>query len=173
MKNLIIGLEARIKAVCPSIKTVGTWNNQVQDMTNADGAKTYTFACPAVFFEFVNENPVEHVGNGVQVFDPMDIRAHIIHDYYNADIGLMEENHVVYDIEQEVHNGLQLYAVKGADYGSSALSRVSVEQDYDHSNVYHKIPTYRTTWTDNSRAWPIGGNTHGPSLLTEITPDIL
>lgn len=171
MKNLYKGLRDRIKAECPSVKFVNMWNNQVANMMDDGGNKIYSFQTPAVFIEFANDNPVDGVGNGVQVFDPLDINIHIVHDFYNdssADAE-MENNLLVFDVEDEVQSALQAYKVSGADYGSGPIGRVGQERDYDHGNIYHSIPKYRTTWTDNSQTLPIGGYEIDPSLQAEIT----
>lgn len=173
MKNLYLGINEQIKTMCPLIKYRGMWNNQVNDMVDEKGQKVYSFQLPATFIEFVNDNPVDSVGGGVQIYDPCDIKIHIVHDFYDAQDGTMEVNLEIFDIEQQIHDALQLFAVKGDDYGSGPFSRVSQERDYDHSNVYHSIPTYRTTWTDNSRSQPVGGYEIDPPLTLDLTVAIL
>lgn len=168
MKELYLGLKAQIQAAAPLIKYIGMWNNQVDDLEGKEN-KIYSFGFPCVFFEFANENVVDSIGAGVQVFDPLDIKVHIIDDFYDAQDGTIEVNLEIFDIEAQIYSALQLFQVKGTNYGSGPISRVSVERDYDHSNLYHSIPTYRTTWTDNSQSQPVGGFDVEPPLSLGAT----
>lgn len=178
MKNLFLGLRANIQANAPIFKYVGMWNNQIDDIGQNDTGdkaknKIYSFGFPAVFFEFMNDNPVDSVGNNVQMFDPCDVKCHIIHEFYDAQDGSMELNLDIFDIEDQLHAAMQLFAVRGDSFGSSAFSRVSVERDYNHSDIYHSIPTYRATWVDNSLALPIGGFCINPPLELDLTVTII
>jgi hypothetical protein len=149
----------------PVFKQISMWNNQLD---NAREGLVFDFRKPALFFEFMPE-VVDAVGAGVQVFDPLPIRIHIIDELFDAKDGTNEVNLQVFDLGDLIYKKFQLNSVKGNGYGTSTLNRSSVELDVNHDNMYHHITTFTTTWTDNSAKQPAGGYEIDPPLIADIT----
>jgi hypothetical protein len=172
MKELYLAIKARLEAVLLDddnnqiAKFIHIWNNQLSWMAQG---KEYSFGFPAIFIEFVNPSEIQYVGNGVQVYDPLDINVHICHEYYDAADGTMEQNLEVFVLKQKVLAALQKFHCDG----SGTFTREGEEQDYDHPNYYHFIQRYRTTWIDKSMEEPVDGYDIDPPLTTEITTVIL
>lgn len=164
MRNLYNGIKARIQAECPSIEYIDMWRNQVERMKEG---KILDFRKPAVFIRFL-ASEVLSVGNGIQVYEPLIVEIHTVHEFFNGNDTAL--NLDVFDVVGEVHASLHNWALRGgnSEYGSGVFVRTSVEFDDDHDNIYHHITTYTTSWTDNS------GKVDGklfvePVLTTEIT----
>lgn len=168
-RNLYIGLKAIGMSIQlnsePIFKYIGMWNNQLEKDKED---KIFSFRKPAMFFEFL-PNTVDSVGAGVQIFDPLPVKIHVIDDMYDAKDGTNEVNLQVFDLGDLVYKNFQLNSVKGADYGTSPLNRTEVELDVDHDNLYHHITTFTTTWIDNSVTQPVGGYEIDPPLQAAIT----
>jgi hypothetical protein len=162
------------------------WNNQVQ--TLLDG-KSETFGSSteisgqnnlkAILVEFQSPNEIQQLGNGVQCYDPLFIRLHIIHDFYDAQDGTMGQNLDVLDLVNSVFLSMQDWMPDMMNINGTLTQipvgnvvRVSEEQDYDHGNLYHFIQTYKTTWIDNGMLRPVGGSVTAPpiSYTLIVTP---
>ena len=165
MKQLYLALKARIESKVTEVRFIAMWNNQLND--TVDG-KTYSFLMPAVFFEFVSPIQIVGVGNNIQVHEPMEVKAHIIHEQYDAMDGTMDVNLDVFVFKQQIYKALQLFQPAM----SSVFDRQSEEQDYDHTNIYHYIQSYFIAYIDNDMPLPIDGTEYEPPLTTEITPII-
>lgn len=173
-RNLYLGLNSVGASIIGTdgksvFKYIGMWNNQLKNM---EDGKILDFRKPALFFEFI-PSTVDSVGSNVQIFDPLLIKCHIIHEFFNASDGTNELNLDIFDIADATHAALQLYQVTGVDYGTSPLNRTEVELDVDHDNLYHHVITYTTTWTDNSTRQPIGGYEIDPPLQLDLTEEKL
>ena len=170
MRNLYNGLKARIEAECPSIKHIDMWRNQVDNLREQN-PKQLDFRKPAVFFRFL-ASEVASVGNGVQVYDPMIIEVHTVHEFFNGDNFAL--NLDVFDIVSEVHSALQYWSLRGGndEYGTGILDRSGVEFDDNHDNIYHHVTTYITTWVDNSKK-NFGALYVEPVLTATITTERL
>jgi hypothetical protein len=163
MKTLFLAIQQKLATTLDikDLQFIQMWNNQLENIN--DGGN-YSFLLPAIFIEFVNNQNVDSVGGGVQVFDPLDINVHIIHDQYDSTDGTMDQNLEVLDLKQKVYKALQLFKTNGSGY----FNRVSEDQDYNHSNIYHFIQTYRTTWTDCDRELPYLGIDKNAPFTTNI-----
>ncbi len=144
------------------IKHFGLWNNQISEL---EPGSNYAFPLPALFIEYLNTNETGSVGGGVQVYEPLDIVFHILHNKLNADNGEMERNRDVNILEKETHAKFYKWKTDGSGY----FDRVGIDRDYDHDNVYHLMPKYRTTWVDNDLAEPLSGIEKAPPFTTDIT----
>lgn len=173
MKNLYAGLKARVvaKDLTSIIKFIGKWDQSVLD--RLEKGKDHAFRLPAVFFEFVSPQDVISVGGGVQLFDPLVVRVHVLHEFYNDTDTGTRINLDVYDVGKTVHGWIQNYQVTGADYGSGPLCRTSVEEDDTHGQVFHYIASYTTTWVDNSTTYPEGGIEQDPPFYADISAETL
>lgn len=176
MRQIYTALKARIqeKALingAPRFKYYNMWNNHVQRLRDKE-PDLLDFGKPAQFFEFI-PGECTYVGWGVMVYPNFLIKVHTVHEMFNNKEDGTELNLDVFDVAGESHKALQGYSVKGADYGTSALSRIDTELDHDHDNIYHWIYTYATTWTDNTTPQPEGGYEIDPPLDAVITVEKL
>lgn len=165
MKQLYLAIKAQLQAKVPAIKFIAMWNDQLRD-TN-DG-KNYSFRMPAVFVEFVLPTQIGGVGNNIQVYEPLEVKIHILHEQYDAQNGTMDVNLDVFDFKQSVYKALQLFQAAN----TSVFDRQSEEQDYDHTNIYHYIQPYMIAMVDNDMPLPIDGTENDPPHTTEITAEI-
>lgn len=165
MKELYLEIKARLEAKVPAIKFIAMWNNQLSD-TN-DG-KTYSFLMPAVFIEFITPTQIGSIGNNVQIYEPLEVKLHILHEQYDAMDGTMDVNLDVFTFKQDVFKAMQLF--QGSK--TSVFDRQSEDQDYDHTNIYHYIQSYFCALTDSDMPLPIDGSDYEPPLTTEITPEV-
>lgn len=159
MKALIQAIKTQLATVT-ELKTIRVYNNQF-DLV--EDQQIYSFAWPCAFIEIVNEQPAHQLGAGFQVFDPVIVRIHIGHEYYNGD-GTQEENLDVFDLKDKVYKALQKFEPDGA----SAFFRSAENQDYTHTNLYHYIMDFTTTWIDSSMVEPVNGVTKDPPTGLEI-----
>ena len=165
MKELYLAIKAQLLLKVPSIKFIAMWNNQLMDLT--DG-KNYSFRMPAVFIEFVSPTPIGSIGNNVQIYEPLEVKIHILHEQYDAKDGTMDCNLDVFTFKQSIYKALQLFQAAN----TSVFDRQSEEQDYDHSNIYHYIQSYMIAMVDNDMPLPIDGTENEPPHTTEITAEI-
>jgi hypothetical protein len=172
MRELFEGLvtRGRAKDTSSRIRYWGKWRRG--HLENMREGKKLGHDFPAVFFEFVSPGEVLSIGGGVQMFDPVFVRVHVIHKFLNNTEGGTELNLDYYDLGKEVHGWFEGYKIEGADYGSSPMNRTSVEDDDEDDNLYQYRITYSTTWTDNSLKWPRGGYEQDPVFNGVITGEI-
>jgi hypothetical protein len=142
---------------------IGVWNNQLKAWNNG---KLYDVQKPALFIEFVS-GEVLLLSEGVEVFDPLDIKIHIIDNLLDAGDGTQEQNLRIFDFKQQVYLLLKQFQPDNC----IKFFRVSETQDYDHDNLYHYIQTYRTTYTDYSAQLPINAITKEPPTPLTVMPD--
>jgi hypothetical protein len=165
MKQLYSDIKTKLQEVS-GFNYIGIWNNQVEAIQNRDpdDYSANTWPLPALFVEIVTSSDnIQQLGNGVQIYDPLPVRIHIVDDFYNGDN--MEENTRVFDHGQAVYAVLQKFEPDGA----VAFIRTGEEQDFDHNNVYHFIQTYTTNYIDSSREEPVGFLEKEPPTDLEIT----
>lgn len=165
MKQLYLAIKAQLQAKVTAIKFIAMWNNQLMDL---EEGKNYSFRLPAVFIEFVSPTQIGGVGNNVQIYEPLEVKLHIVHEQYDAKDGTMDNNLDVFTLKQDVYKAMQLFQAAN----TSVFDRQSEEQDYDHTNIYHYIQSYFCAMVDNDMPLPIGGTEYEPPLTTEITPEV-
>jgi len=127
---------------------IAVWNNQVEQLSKGT---SYNFQMPAIFIEFVT-NEVIVLGSGVESFDPLDIKIHIVDDMIDAGDGTQDQNLRIFEFKHQVYTLLKQFKPSHC----VPLFRVNEKQDYDHNNLYHYIQTYRTNYIDNSMQTPVG-----------------
>ncbi len=118
---------------------------------------SFSTQLPGIFIEFVTEN-VMVLSQGVESFDPLDIKIHIIDNMIDAGDGTQDQNLRIFDFKHQVYLLLKQFKPTRC----VPLFRVSERQDYDHDNLYHYVQTYRTNYIDNSMQTPVDGTTYGP-----------
>jgi hypothetical protein len=163
-------IKAKIESDVTDINFIHIWNNQVEKIkeTDEEGNPLYCIQYPALLVEFSAPNEIVQLGNGVQLYDPLDIRIHIVHVEIDSMDGNLEQNVNVFTLKRNVFKALQ-----GLEPDvCCAFVRVSEEQDYDHNNVYHYIQTYRTNYADNDMTRPVNGAELDPPLDGSIELDI-
>lgn len=140
---------------------VDVWNGQLDQLGDDNGSPTYTFMFPCAFVEIENEQPSLHLGDGVQLFDPLLIKIHIGHEKLNDINGAIDQNLDVFDLKQSIYLKLNKYEPTNA----VTMIRTSETQQYDHTNVYHFIQTYTTNYIDASAQ----ESTNGSDVTLPIT----
>jgi hypothetical protein len=151
------------------IQFVQMWNNQLESLRAADTEANimYSFSLPALFLEFLNLE-TEQLGNGIQLYDNLVVRIHILHRQEDAGDGTMEQNLAVFGLRDAVQLALQNFRTSGA----SEFIRQKQEMDYNHNNVYHYIMDYGCTYIDTSTNEPVNGisKTAAPEIYSSYDP---
>lgn len=142
---------------------VRMWNNQADFLL---AGRMELFQMPAFFIEFTTASTLGVMaGEGVQLYDPVVVRIHILHWQLDANgnfiDGGFEQNLDVFDTKDKVYKLLQKFKPSKG----SPMNRSSEVQDYNHPGVYHFIQEYLTTWTDELMQEPVGGTQTGPTPL--------
>jgi hypothetical protein len=137
----------------PVVPFIGMWNDQVKYWFT--GVLTDT-QIPAIFVEFKSEDIIV-LSQGIESFDPLDIKIHIIDNMLDAGDGTQDQNLRIFDFKQQVYAVLKDFQPTNC----VKLFRVFEKQDYDHDNLYHYVQTYRTCYIDNSMQTPVDGTVYG------------
>lgn len=161
MKQLFLDIKAHLLAQVPELAFIQMFNNQFELI---ESQETYSFPFPCCFIEFLADNPVQQLGNGVQIYDPLTVRIHIGHDFYNAIDGTQEQDLEVFDLKQKVFKALNKFEPNGA----TVFIRFSETQDTNHTNVYHFIQDYKTNYVDWDRSEPINPTASTPPITLTI-----
>lgn len=171
MKQLYLDIKQRLLTKAPSVRHIAIFNNQIERLKNInEGDYTqdaYAFARPAVFIEFQNILEITQLGGGVQLYDPLFVVVHIVHDNYHNG-GDMDLDLLIFDLKQEVYLALQKFEPLGA----VMFIRTSEQQDYDHDNLYHYQMTFTTNYIEQSSLEPVGGIAITPALSLTTDLDI-
>lgn len=162
MKALHLAIKARLESLAPSVKFIHVFNNQFE---LTESGKMYSFPFPCCFIEFVNDQPVQQLGNGIQIYNPLIIKIHIGNNQADAADGTMEQDLSVFDLKQEVYAALQKFEPSGA----IPFIRTNETQDYNHTNIYHFIQEYTTSYVDQQQAEPVGGVLSEAPLDLDLT----
>ena len=161
MRQLYTDIKTKLQGITPEL-FVAVYNGQFEQI---EAQEIYSFPFPCAFIEIVSESEVEQLGNGVQIFDPLYVKIHIGHTFYNGDN--QEENLAIFDLKQTIFQALQKFEPDGA----VAFIRLSEEQDTDHTDVYHFIQTYTTNYVDTTMIEPVGGVEVQPPFNLDLTID--
>lgn len=140
------------------------WNNQLELLA---AGKLEMFNHPACFIEFSSAE-IQQLGNGVQLFNPLKFKVHILDWQIDAMDGTFEQNLEVYDLKDVIYQALQklqpglLNQDTPQNIPVSEFIRIAEWQDYQHAGVYHYIQEYSTTLIDNNALEPVGGSDWTP-----------
>jgi len=147
----LLNLIAKIKTLQyanQSGQTVGLysaiWNNQFDSMTDQNGNKQYNIPLPCALVEIVTPQPYGDIGRGITATD-ITFRVHIGMEEIDAMDGTQEQNITVYDLRDKVVAWLTDFEPTAC----SMLQRSSETQDYSHTNFYHYIIEFNTTFVDD------------------------
>lgn len=162
-------IEAQIQAEVVGIQFIHMWNSQVESVNSQDedGMSYYAFNFPALFVEYLDESEINQLGNGVQIYDPLDIIIHIVHTELDSANGEFEQNFNVMALKTKVFQALQLFEPDGC----SQFVRIGETRDYSHNNVYHYVQRYRTTYVDTTMSKPVNGIPLDPPIGLDITAE--
>ena len=134
MELIIQEIIARLQQLS-NIKIVAVWNNQFEYIE--DGS-SYFLPMPCLLVELQNNSP-QSIGSFAQGAD-LDVTVHIGQEYYNGYNHLIDENFTIFALRDAVHKSLSTFQSSK----SSIFVKVSEEQDFTHTNVYH----YKITFFD-------------------------
>lgn len=179
MKLLFLAIQQYLLSVLTAfnITYIRVWNDQVQNLI--DG-KDETFSLPAIFIEFPDEIQWQQLGGGNQIVDPLLIKVHLLHEFYDAQDGTMGQNLAVLDMAESIFTSFQDWmpdtmVIGGVTYQIpvGSMVRLSDKQDMQHTNLYHFISTYQTTWVDSKMNRPVGGSLTTPPInyTLIVTPE--
>ena len=167
MKEVFTNISAYLQSSLTAygVTYVRMWNNQLADIK--DGTFTAqtalynnTQATPIVLVEFVSPMTINTLGNGDQFYEDLTINLHLIYDFTDSQDGTMDQDLLVLDFAQAVYFALQDYM---PNIPIGAMYRVAEQHDFDHSNLYHFIQTYKTNFVDSIRNRPISGVLSDPN----------
>lgn len=168
-----LSLQQLILTELPEIKTVKIWNGNLDAITKGEDDP---YDLPAVMIEFPDLIKWDQLGNGIQIVDPLEISFHVIQDFYDAQDGTKDNNLIIFLLTDKLRNIIQDWMpasftiTPGSAYTNYAgtyilpfgvFTREKEIQDKNHSNLYHFIQSYLTTWVDTARQRPVGGITAG------------
>jgi hypothetical protein len=120
------------------------WNNQFQYM---EEQQIESFPFPCGFVETLMPQTHSQLSSGYTESD-VTFKIHIGAVEYDAQDGTLEQNTSVFALRDAVVSALTYYAPRGC----SPLMKISEEQDYQHTNVYHFIINFQCGFVDSSGA---------------------
>lgn len=161
MRALVEDINTRLGTV-PGNQFARVWNNQIEG--EEDINKQYSIPLPATLVEFVNPQEIKQLGDGVQLYDVLIVRVHILHWQIDAADGTMEQNLDAYDFAQEVYKKLQGWEPDGA----VAFVRINEERDFQHKGLYHLIQDYKTNYIDDSMQRSTDGTTINAGTVVPV-----
>jgi hypothetical protein len=114
------------------------WNNQIENQLNGQ-----SLALPNIcaFIEIIVDSSNAVGGNSYNIQSDITINIHLQHTHYNTEFS-NDENLLVYDLRKLVIDSL--YGFKSNSMVAT-LDKTGEQMDFNHSNIYHYIITYKTT----------------------------
>lgn len=129
----------------------------------------------AILVQFVSPMLTEQLGNGCQIYNPLNIRLHYIHQFFDAQDGTQDQDLIILDIAEAVYDAFQDWmpdtiTVNDVVYQVpvGVMVRTSEEQeDENYGNIYVFKQNYTTTWVDGLKNRPEGGYLSDPNITLE------
>ncbi len=140
---------------------VRLWNNQLELLKTGE---QIPFQFPAVFIDFPFIEWAQ-MGKGTQN-SVLTIRIHICFESFQT--AENEEDLDIFDLREEVYLALQDFKPTSA----GKLMRISEQTDTKHSNIYHWIMDYNTSYQDVVAQFPRGGITAQINTL-DLATDLI
>lgn len=141
----ILTLLGTMRVVNQDNQTVGlfarVWNKQVRKEIEGN---TYSYPKPAAFLEVISPVTYQVIGQMCRNAD-VSFRVHLIHEFYDAQDGTMEQDLAIFDLRDQVVALLTSYAPTGC----GPLNCMVESQDDDHDNVYEYILDFVANFTDS------------------------
>jgi hypothetical protein len=153
MGDLINQILNELKAL-NTFQFVTIWNNQFNFME--DGA-SYSIPFPNAFVE-VNTDNTEDISMNYQASD-IEIKIHIGQDFYNG--SNIDENFSIFDLRDLIVAKLSSFKTTT----SGIFRKINETQDFEHSNVYHYVITFKTHWVDSTAVSQQYYTTTTPKLI--------
>ena len=138
-------------------KFVAVWNNQ---FNYVDDGSSYSIPFPNAFVE-LDLNNTEDVGVNYQASD-IEIKIHIGQDFYNG--STLEENLTIFDLRDIVYRKLSSFKTTN----TGIFRKISEQQDFEHTNVYHYVITFKAQWVDSTATPQTYYTTTAPTLNINI-----
>ena len=124
---------------------VQIWNSQFDYIDEGQG---YSFPFPCAFVEVTPNEDIGSLGSGFQGSD-LTIKIHLGSDFYNGFGGdVIDDNFNIFALRETVSQAL--FGFKTSTSG--AMFKINEEQDFNHSNVYHYVMTYKVHFIDDTTA---------------------
>ena len=123
---------------------VAIYNNQFQFVDNGG---EYSFPFPCAFVELTSTD-LQDIGGGYQGSD-LQVSIHLGQDYYNSTANL-EQNLSIFNLRDLIIKKLASFKPSTG----SGFVKISEAQDFDHSNVYHYVVSYKFHWIDSTAVNP-------------------
>jgi hypothetical protein len=118
------------------------WNNQLKYM---EEQKIESFPFPCSFVEVVVPQDHSQLASGYTESD-VKFRIHLGQVEYDAMDGTLEQNTSIFALRDSVVASLTYFEPTGCN----RLMKIEEEQDYQHTNVYHYIITFTTSFIDTT-----------------------
>lgn len=120
------------------------WNNQFRYM---EDQTIESFPFPCSFVEVVMPQTHSQLSAGYTESD-VTFKIHLGAVEYDAIDGTLEQNTSIFTLRDSVVAALTYYAPRGC----GPLMKISEEQDYEHTNVYHFILSFQCGFIDATGA---------------------
>jgi len=154
-------IQTQLNTALPNLY-VRLFKNQFDELEDGDN---YSFPFPCCFIEFINNEHIKMLGNGVQLYDPLIVRLHIGHLEYDSTDGQLDQNLNILGVKDQIFTILQ----KWKSTKSSIFVRTDEQMHVQHDQVSVFIQEYTTTLTDDSLREPVGGQQTTPTTDLDLT----
>lgn len=146
MRSIFEDILSVAKDKFPEIVHVNKWGNQVEMIL---AGEYQMINLPAMFIEVVSPMTINQLGDGVQIYDPLYIRLHLVDSFYNEflnddEFSAMERNLEVFDLKQKMYIAFQSFRFSG---GGGIMYRTSEEEEVVDT-LCHYTQEFTTTFVD-------------------------
>lgn len=123
------------------------WNSQFDYLEDGN---SYAFPMPCAFVETLPMDEIGTIGSGYQAGD-LTIKIHLGSNFFNnLDGSNFDDNFNIFSVRSAVVTALYGFASET----SGVMVKINEEQDFNHSNVYHYVLTYKVHFVDTTTAQP-------------------
>lgn len=169
------GILAPIKSLLARIGTIKVENQDYQTvnmpvriwndhLSEEKKKKLYSYPKPWVFLEIISPVTYEQMGVGFKNAD-LGIRVHLIHEFYDAIDGTMEQDLIVFGLRDQIVGCLSQFEPDGCN----ELKMVSESMDTDHDQIYHYVLDFVGNYVDSKGSpWDDQQNLFIDGTITSI-----
>jgi len=173
MRSIFEDILTVAKEKFPEILHVNKWGNQVQMILEGE---YQMIELPAMFIELVSPMTINQLGDGVQIYDPLYIRLHLVHSFYNEylnedEFSAMERNLEIFDLKQKMYLAFERFRLSG---GGGVMNRTSEDEEVIDT-LCHYTQEFTTTFVDTSKTTSEQGDEiyiDDAELTTTIKPTL-